>query len=53
MILDLVLKNQILKDVTDSFQHLLRKTLSGCSNNPRALGIPMVKCDFVELNIRC
>lgn len=42
LILDLVIKNQVLREVTDAVKEVVEKTLDGCFNNPKALSIPLV-----------
>jgi len=42
LILDLLMKNQVLREVTDVVKDVIEKTLNGCSKNPKALSIPLV-----------
>lgn len=43
MVLDILFKNKIEMDVTNAMNQLIKNTLSCCSNDPRAFGLPMVK----------
>lgn len=43
MVLDFLFKNKIEMDVSNAMNQLIKKTLSSCSNDPRAFGLPMVK----------
>lgn len=39
---DLVFRNQIKTDVLNSINYLLEETLTGCSNNPKSISVPIV-----------
>lgn len=43
IISDLLFRNQITLDVTNSFNYIIDKSLADCSSNPKSIGVPIVR----------
>lgn len=50
IILDLVTRTQVTKDVTDAVEYMIEKILHDCSNNPKAVGSLLVSLTTIMIN---